>query len=94
MPIGLVEQQHRMRAGLHRLRDLCQMQRCSAIAASVAARQHKTGRCAARWADRAKDIAEQIVLSIGSGRDPDHSGVGARHEVASKGEELVRGRNL
>lgn len=62
VPTGLVEQQHRMRAGLDRLRDLCQMQ---GHGGGVTARQHKTGRCAARWADRAKDIGRAGALIVG-----------------------------
>ena len=62
VPTGLVEQQHRMGAGLDRLRDLCQMQRHRG---GVAARQHKTRRCAARWADRAKDIGRAGALIVG-----------------------------
>ena len=64
MPPGLVEQQHGMRAGLDRLRDFGEMQRHGG---GIAARQHKAGRCAARWADRAKDIGRAGALIVGCG---------------------------
>ena len=52
MPPSLVEQQHRMRAGLNRLGDLCQMH-CHRR--GIAARQHKTAA-----APRAGQIAPKI----------------------------------
>ncbi len=67
VPARLIEQQHRMRAWRHGLRDLGQMQRHGL---GRAARQHQAGGFALSWADRPEDVGRggsQIPRRRGTG---------------------------
>jgi hypothetical protein len=54
VPAGLIQEQHRMRSGRHRLRDLGQMQ---GHRLGRAARQHQACSLALRRADRPEDVS-------------------------------------